>query len=136
MIVKPTRTGVILESMDEKKQKLVAGASHRVSVLSDISIYTNSQEGSVPLEDVFKKIHKEFNDDLGVTPTSDGDELKAFLKHVLPDYDESRVYTSDIKKIISWYNSLLTQAPELLKEEEEKPKKPTKAKKEVKKESE
>ena len=120
LIVKPTRSGVILESLDEKKQKLVVGASQRVSVLSDISIYTNTQEGSVPLEDVFKTIYKEFQEDPGVTPTSDSDELKAFLKHVLPDYDESRVYVSDIKKVVSWYNSLLANAPELLKEEEKK----------------
>lgn len=115
-VVKPTRTGVILESLDEKKQRLVAGATQRISVLSDISIYTTSQEGSVPLEDIFKKMYAEFEDDLGVTPTSDSDELKAFLKHILPEYDESRVYVSDIKKVVNWYNSMLTYVPELLKE--------------------
>lgn len=124
-VLKPTRTGVILESMDDKKQRIAANASQRISVLSDISIYTTDQEGSTPLEDVFKKIYKEFNDDLGVTPTSDSDELKAFIKHIIPNYDESRVYVSDIKKLVKWYNSIYQHVPELLKEK----KKESKAKK-------
>lgn len=115
-VVKPTRTGVILESMDDQKQRMAANASQRISVLSDISIYTTDQEGSTPLEDVFKKIYKEFDNDLGVTPTSDNDELKAFIKHIIPNYDEQRVYVSDIKKLIKWYNTLYQEAPELLKE--------------------
>lgn len=118
-IVKPTRTGVILESLDDKKQKMVASATQRISVLSDISIYTTDQEGSKPLEDVFRKINKEFDDDLGVTPTSEPDELKAFIKHVIPDYDAQRVYVSDIKKVVNWYNTLRENAPELLKEKKE-----------------
>ena len=55
-IIKPTRSGVILEALDEKKSKLVAGMSMRVSVLSDISIYTPTEEGPAPLESVMKKI--------------------------------------------------------------------------------
>lgn len=118
-IVKPTRTGVILESLDDKKQKLVASATQRISVLSDISIFTTDQEGSRPLEEVFRQINTEFGDDPGVTSTSDPDELKAFIKHIIPDYDPDRVYVSDIKKVVNWYSVLRKNAPELL---EEKPK--------------
>ncbi len=121
-VLKPTRTGVILESMDDKKQRIAANASQRISVLSDISIYTTDQEGSTPLEDVFKKIYKEFDSDLGVTPTSDPDELKAFIKHIIPNYDENRVYVSDIKKLIKWYNSIYQHVPELLKEKKKESK--------------
>ena len=128
-VVKPTRTGVILESLDEAKQKLVASATQRISVLSDISIYTNTQEGSTPLEEVYKKIYAEFKDDLGVTPTSDPDELKAFIKHIIPEYDESRVYVSDIKKLVNWYGSLLKYVPELLLEKKKEVKKEAKPKK-------
>ncbi|MEM9856262.1 MAG: DUF5606 domain-containing protein [Bacteroidota bacterium] len=117
-IVKPTRTGVILEALDASKKKLVAGATQRVSVLSDISIYTTNQEGSAPLGDVFKKIKEEFDDDPGVTSTSDPDELKAFLKHILPEYDEDRVYVSDIKKLVNWYKNVYDHVPELLTKEE------------------
>ena len=101
-ILKPTRTGVILESMDEHKKKLIAGTQHRVSILEEISIYTTSEEGSVPIAEVLKKIKDEFNDDLGLDKNASPEELKAFIKHLLPEFDEERVYPSDIKKLISW----------------------------------
>ncbi|MDR7128790.1 DNA-binding PadR family transcriptional regulator [Algoriphagus sp. 4150] len=121
-VLKPSRTGVILESMDAKKTKLVAGMSQRVSILSDISIYTLTEEGAEPLESVMQKIEAEFQGDLGLDANPDDSELRAFMKHVLPEVDEARVYTSDIKKLINWYNLLKVQAPEVLqKTEEEKP---------------
>ena len=59
-IVSPTRSGVVLEALDEKKTKLVAGMSMRVSVLSDISIYTLTEDGASPLESVMKKIESTY----------------------------------------------------------------------------
>ncbi len=118
-VLKPSRSGVILESMDDKKGKLVVGSNQRVSVLSEISIYTLTEEGAVPLEDVMKTIEKEFEGDTGLADDADNEEYKAFLKHVLPEYDEDRVYVSDIKKLINWYRLIRRQAPELLQEKEE-----------------
>lgn len=115
-VLKPGKAGVILESLDDTKTKIVATASHRLSVLSEISIYTTTKEGTVPLEEVLKKIHKEYGADLGLDADADGSELKAFLKSVVPDYDDSRVYVSDMKKLVKWYNVLLKQAPELFEE--------------------
>ncbi|SNT06595.1 hypothetical protein SAMN05421640_2235 [Ekhidna lutea] len=125
-IVQPTRTGVILESLDEHKKKMVATMHNKVSILSEISIYTTDAEGAVPLEDVMKKIHKEFDGDTDLDKNSSPEELKAFLKFVLPDYDESRVYVSDIKKVVSWYDQLVKQAPDVLAEKKEEKKKETK----------
>jgi hypothetical protein len=118
-VLKPTRSGVILEAMDDKQSKLVVGGNQRVSVLSEISIYTTTEEGAVPLEEVMQKIEKEFQGDLGLDNTADADELKAFLKHVLPEFDESRVYASDIKKLVSWYGLIRKHVPALEKEQEE-----------------
>ena len=118
-VLKPSRTGVILESMDSKKTKLVAGMSQRVSILSDISIYTLTEEGAEPLEAVLMKIEAEFQGDLGLDANPDDSELRAFMKHILPEVDEARVYTSDIKKLITWYKLLRTQAPEVLQKAEE-----------------
>ena len=112
-VLKPGKAGVILESLDETKTKIVATASHKLSVLSEISIYTTSKEGTVPLEEVFKRIHKEYGADVGLDAEADGAELKSFLKSVVADYDESRVYVSDMKKLVKWYGLLLKQAPEL-----------------------
>ena len=119
-IVKPTRSGVILETLDDKAARMVATASHRISVLKEISIYTTDAEGSTPLEEVFYTINKEFGDDPGIDSSSSPEELKAFLQHILPDYDRERVYVSDIKKLVGWYKILLNYAPDALKEGSEK----------------
>jgi hypothetical protein len=118
-IVSPNKSGVILESLNEEKKRMIAGMNNRISVLEEISIYTKTTEGSAPLKEVLQAIFKEFGDDPGIESNSDGDELKAFIKHILPDYDESRVYVSDIKKVVNWYGVLLKEAPELLKPKEE-----------------
>lgn len=132
-VLAPTKSGMILESLDEAKTKMVATTNHRLSLLNEISIYTTTKDGNVPLEDVLKKIQKEFGDDTGVDPNSDPSELRAFLKSVLPEYDEDRVYVSDIKKLVKWYAIIRKYAPEVLEEgeQEEAPAKETTAGKET-----
>ncbi|WP_258098761.1 DUF5606 family protein [Marinoscillum pacificum] len=135
-VVSPTRTGVILETLDDSKKKMIANMQSKVSILSDISIYTTDEEGAVPLKDVMVKIHKEFNGDTGLSSTSEGDELKSFLKFILPEYDEERVYVSDIKKLVTWYNLLAAKLPELFEEpKEEKEEKAEKKEKKAPKKS-
>lgn len=119
-VFKPAKSGVVLESLDEAKTKLVATANHKLSILSEISIYTTTKEGTVALADVLKKIHASFGDDLGLDNDADGTELKSFLKSVLPEYDENRVYVSDIKKLVKWYSVLMKYAPEIIIAEEAK----------------
>ena len=122
-VLAPTKSGVILESLDESKSRLVASASNRISLLHEISIYTTTKKGTAPLLGVLKKINKDFGNDLGVDANSDGSELKAFMKSVLPEYDENRVYVSDLKKLVKWYSVILQYAPEILTDlAEEKPK--------------
>ncbi len=116
-VVAPTKSGVILESLDEAKTKIIATTNHRLSLLNEISIYTTTKEGTVPLEDIFKKINKDFGTDLGVDSNSDSSELKAFLKSVLPEFDEDRVYVSDIKKLVKWYETIAKYVPEILNAE-------------------
>ena len=115
-ILKPTRSGVIVETLDDQQKKMVVSANQRVSILREVSIYTTGAEESIPLEDVLRKIHAEFDGDPGVD-TSDAEELKSFLKHVIPNYDTDRVYTSDMKKLVNWYKILVAHAPEVLVEE-------------------
>ncbi len=115
-IVSPTRSGVVLEALDEKKTKLVAGMSMRVSVLNDISIYTLTEEGAEPLESVMKKIEANYQGDTGVDASATDAELRAFLKSVLPEFDLDRVYVSDIKKLNAWYLIIHKNCPEVLQE--------------------
>jgi hypothetical protein len=115
-IVSPTRSGVVLEALDEKKTKLVAGMSMRVSVLKDISIYTLTEEGAEPLESVMKKIEANYQGDTGVDASATDAELRAFLKSVLPEFDQDRVYVSDIKKLNAWYLIIYKNCPEVFQE--------------------
>ena len=121
-VVKPTKTGVILESLDDAKAKLVTTLNQKVSVLAEISVYSTGEQETVALKEVFLKIKEEFDDDPGVDKNSDPDELKSFLSHILPDYDRERVYVSDIKKIVNWYHIIYQFAPELLIEKQEETK--------------
>jgi hypothetical protein len=133
-VLAPTKAGVILESLDEAKTKIVATASQKLSLLNEISIYTTTKEGTAALEDVLRKINKEYGTDLGVDGNSDSSELKAFLKSILPEFDETRVYTSDMKKLVKWYEILLKYAPEILTAE--KSESPAETKEEPAKEAE
>jgi hypothetical protein len=126
-IVQPTRTGVILESIDSSATRLVANGNDRVSILNEISIYTTDAEGSKPLDQVLKAIKAKFDASIPVTAKSEPAALKSFLSEVLPQYDENRVYPSDIKKLVSWYLILSQAYPELVGEE----KKESKLKKEA-----
>lgn len=119
-ILKPGRVGIILESMDEKKTKLATNPNQKVSVLADISIYTNTDEGSRSLDEILRKIFKEFGDDPGIDGKSTPEELTSFIEYIIPEYDSSRVYPSDVKKLVNWYKILLKEAPEFFEEAEEK----------------
>ena len=113
-VLKPTRSGIIVETIDEKRKKMVASASNRISILEEISLYTNTAEGAIPLKDVFEKIYEEFKDDTGLSSSSEPEEFMSFIEHLVPDYDREKVYVSDIKKIVTWYNILTKYYPEVL----------------------
>ncbi|SKC17180.1 DUF5606 family protein [Dyadobacter psychrophilus] len=113
-ILKPSRAGVIVESLDEKREKTLIGPTARVSVLKDVSIFTDGEEESAPLADVFLKIREVHGEEVTLQPKTASDkELIEFLDKILPEFDRSKVYVSDIKKIITWYNLLSKYTPEL-----------------------
>jgi hypothetical protein len=112
-IVKPGRAGVIVETLDAEKKREMVSANARVSVLKEISVYTTDFNVSKPLGEVFmavKELHPTTVDlDLKKATTN---ELFAFFEKIMPDFDKERVYPTDIKKIISWYNALSVNLPE------------------------
>lgn len=129
-ILKPSRAGVIVESLDEKREKTLVGPTARVSVLKDVSIFTTGKKDSVALSRVFLKIRKEHGEELPLdAKTASDKDLIEFLNKILPDFDRSKVYVSDIKKIVTWYNLLTKHLPEFfIVKEEPTPKAPAKAK--------
>ncbi|WP_345244806.1 DUF5606 domain-containing protein [Nibrella saemangeumensis] len=117
-ILKPSRSGVIVETLDEKKEKTMMGPSARVSILHDISVYVDTTDESMPLGEVFMAIADKFGDELPVNAKSANDELTDFMEEALPDYDRERVRPNDIKKIVSWYSILRKNAPEVFEKSE------------------
>lgn len=106
-----TRTGLVATSLVDGK-RINASARDQVSLLSEINIYGLNRE--VPLREVLKMIFdKEEGKQCSVKPKAPAADLEAFLFDVFQDYDEDRVYPSDIKKIIQWYNILAEKAPEI-----------------------
>ncbi len=133
-VLKPTRTGVIVETLDAAKQKSVVSGQTRISVLKDISLYlADHQDSTLPLSDLFLQIHAKFNGILPLEPKKANDaELYAVIADVVPNYDADRVFASDIKKILNWYLILFTFVPELFPAKAAKAPKAEKEEKEVK----
>lgn len=98
-----TKNGFLAESLADGK-RLNISAQHNVSLLSEIAIYTLTTE--VPLYEVFTKIYDNEEGKETISHKAPKIELEEFFFNVLPDYDEDRVYASDIKKVVQWYNIL------------------------------
>ena len=112
----------VVESLNDGK-RIPIYLTEKVIALSDVSIYTTESE--VPLREVFAKIKEKENGEKSSTTTkASSKELFAFLGEILPTYDTDKVYASDVKKIIGWYNALIAanidfEKIESLSEEEE-----------------
>lgn len=98
-----SKNNIIVESLETGKRMPVYSSS-KVSALDDIAIYTNTAD--VPLKEVFKAIAEKENSGKAISHKSSAREMKAYFEEVLPDYDKERVYVSDIKKVLLWYNIL------------------------------
>ncbi|HSI70743.1 MAG TPA: DUF5606 domain-containing protein [Gillisia sp.] len=100
-----TRGGFVAKSITEGK-KISVSVRHNVSLLSEIAVYTYTEE--VPLGEVFQKIFEKEDGGEAIDHKASKKELEAYFAEVLPEYDVDRVYQSDIKKIIQWYNLLVS----------------------------
>ncbi len=110
-----TRTGFLAESLVDGK-KISVGLKVNVSLLSEISIYTFNEEK--PLTEVMRNIAVKENEGPAISHKEDNATLVAYFIEILPEYDSERVYPSDIKKVLSWYN--LLQSKGLVSKEEPK----------------
>lgn len=123
-LISQSKAVLIVEALSDGK-RIPAHSSEKVISLSDVSMFT--QDGEVPLREVLNTIKtKENGQKTLIDPKSTPEELKKFLEEVLPTFDRDKVYPSDIKKLISWYNILVEAEmtdfdPEEEEKEEEKP---------------
>tara|TARA_R110002124_G_scaffold277448_1_gene448848 strand:+ start:376 stop:843 length:468 start_codon:yes stop_codon:yes gene_type:complete len=98
-----TRTGFVAESLADGK-KISVSLKSNVSLLSEISIYT--YEGEKPLVEIMNNIAAKESNGPAISHKEDNATLMAYFREVLADFDEERVYPSDVKKILNWYNTL------------------------------
>ncbi|NBA85041.1 hypothetical protein GVN16_04680 [Emticicia sp. CRIBPO] len=113
-IVKPGRTGVIVESLDDVKKREMVNANAKVSVLKEISIYSEDYNKSTPLSDIFFKIRELHGEKVEIdVKTVSNKDVFSFFEKIMPDYDREKVYHTDVKKIIQWYNLLSKNLPEI-----------------------
>ncbi len=110
-----TRTGFVAESLTDGT-KITVGLRSNVSLLSEISMYTHEKEK--PLAEIMRTIAKKEKNGPAISHKEDNNKLVAYFKEIVPNYDEDRVYASDIKKVINWYNIL--QVKGLVSSEEPK----------------
>lgn len=109
------RNAMVVENL-ENNTRMSAFATDKVSALEDIAIFTEDQD--VSIKDVLKNIFDKENGRKTISHKSANEELKTWFESILPDYDRNRVYVSDIKKVIQWYNIL--QKMKMLVFEDEK----------------
>lgn len=98
-----TRTGFVAESLSDGK-KVTVGLRNNVSLLSEISMY--SESGEKPLVEVLRSIAVKENEGEAISPKSENADLLNYFGEVFTDFDRERVYISDIKKVLTWYNIL------------------------------
>jgi len=104
-MVAQTRTGVIAVSLNDQK-KIITNLGQQINVLSEIRVFGLKEE--VPLNDIFERMYQlEKGQSARMKPKASKEELESYFFEIFQDYDEERVYSSDIKKIIQWYNLLL-----------------------------
>ena len=114
-LIAQSKSGVIVQGILDNK-KLPVNAQSNVSSLDDIAIYTF--EGELPLKDIFKNIYEKEEGKNCISHKESKEEIYKYFSDVAPDFDDERVYISDMKKVFQWYNLLLDHEMISFEEEE------------------
>lgn len=105
-VIAETPKKIIVQSLEDPRKKIPVGSNFQVALLDKITIYT-LDGNDLFLKDIFEKIE---TSELEVPSANDAPaELRTYFKEIAPNHDESRVYASDLKKIVKWYNLLKKQ---------------------------
>lgn len=116
-LVAQTKTGAVVESLTDKKRFPVF-ANEKMNSLEEISIFTTDEDK--PLKEVIEIIFKKENGGPIGIDKENSQALKAYMEETLPQYDKERVYVSDMKKLVTWYNILQSEGLLEFSEEENK----------------
>ncbi len=113
-VVSQSKNAIIVSSLTDDK-RVAINATQNVSLLENIAIYTYEED--IPLLSVFKAMFEKTEGKEAISHKESSKKLEAFFAEVLPDYDAERVYTSNIKKVIQWFNLLVKAGMDFSKEE-------------------
>jgi|TARA_R110002049_G_scaffold24588_11_gene86992 hypothetical protein len=113
-VVSQSKNAIIVSSLTDDK-RVAINATQNVSLLENIAIYTYEED--IPLLNVFKAMFEKTEGKEAISHKESSKKLEAFFAEVLPDYDAERVYTSNIKKVIQWFNLLVKAGMDFSKEE-------------------
>ena len=121
-VISQSKSAIIVAALGDNKRAAIS-TTENVSLLENIAIYTYEED--VPLLKVLKAMYEKTEGKEAISHKESGKKLEAFFAEVLPDYDAERVYTSNIKKVIQWFNLLVNSGMdfskiEATKEETEK----------------
>ena len=120
-LISNSSNAIIVESLIDGK-RFPAYSNSKIIALEDISIYTEAED--MPLKEVFKRIYAKENGKSALSHKEPTEKILAYFEEIVPEYDKERVYVSDMKKIIQWYNLLtekgMLDLDEEAKEEEKK----------------
>ena len=120
-LISNSSNAIIVESLIDGK-RFPAYSNSKIIALEDISIYTEAED--MPLKEVFKRISAKENGKSALSHKEPTEKILAYFEEIVPEYDKERVYVSDMKKIIQWYNLLtekgMLDLDEEAKEEEKK----------------
>lgn len=116
-LINNTSNAIIVESLLDGK-RFAAYSNSKIIALEDISIYTEDED--MPLKEVLKRIFEKENGTQALSHKADTEKILAYFEEIVPEYDHNRVYVSDMRKIIQWYNLLADK--KMLSFEEETPK--------------
>jgi len=127
-VVAQSKNNIIVESLIDNK-RIPAYSTDRISALEDISIYTYEED--VPLKQVYTSLAEKEDCKAGPSHKESLNKLTSYLEEILPDYDQDRVYPSDIKKLFQWYNILQKAGLITLEEEKKEEEETTEVKEEI-----
>ncbi len=116
-VISQAKNAVIVESLIDQK-RIPAFGHEKMSSLEEISVFSTGED--ILLKDIFRKMHDNLKENETIDPKSDNKILQEFFLEVIPEYDQERVYPSDIRKILNWYNLLLANQLLDFSDEEEK----------------
>lgn len=98
--------GLIVEDLDNNKRFFVSARMHQFTPLASISIYTDTEEETVELKDVFKRMKAGLADNPLVDAKADSNEFRSYFDNIMPEHDRDKVLISDIKKLTKWFSFL------------------------------